>query len=82
MLIGNNWKIEADSLNITLYKKNAKPRAKILWRAEGHYATIGGALKGLVNQGIRDTELTDLKTISDKIDELYALIENATGGKE
>lgn len=79
MLIGKNWKIESDSLNVTLLKqryiqaKGDKPAHKI-WVVEGYYSTIKDALVGLVNQGVRDTELKDLETISQKQDELYQLI--------
>lgn len=79
MLIGKNWKIEADSLNITLFKRHTvkakpdKPAHKV-WKIEGYYSTIKNALVGLVNQGVRDTELVDLETISHKQDELYQLI--------
>lgn len=80
MLIGKNWRIEADSLNVTLSKrhrtkaKKDKP-ARDVWTNEGYYSTIKQALIGLVNQGVRDTELKDLKTISDKQDEIYRFIE-------
>ncbi len=81
MLIGKNWKIESDSMNITLFSRHtvrAKPSkpAHDTWRTEGFYSTIEQALIGLVNQGVRDTELADLKTITLKQNELYQLIGN------
>ena len=80
MLIGKNWKIESDAMNITLLRRHtvrAKPNkpAHDTWKVEGFYGTIKGALTGLVNQGVRDTELTDLKTIVRKQDELYKIID-------
>lgn len=79
MLIGDNWKIEADSLNITLYKKtNSKKSDKIAWGTQGFYSSIPNALKALIDQGVRDTQLKDLAAISARIDELYELIPNLT----
>ncbi|KKL99204.1 hypothetical protein LCGC14_1816770 [marine sediment metagenome] len=80
MNIGKGWKIEADPLNIILSKrhtvraKDGKP-AHTIWKVVGYYSTIKAALVGLVNQGVSDTELTDLATISQKQDELYKLID-------
>ena len=34
------------------------------------HTVVTSALPGLVNQGVRDTELADLKTVCDKIDQL------------
>ena len=75
MDLGDNWKIESGDQNVALFKKSTKKGAKNPWAVEGYYATVKGALKGLVNQEIRDTEIKDLQTVSDKIDELYALID-------
>ena len=81
MLIGKRWKIESDELNIILSRRHtvrATPAtpAHDIWKVNGYYATIKNALIGLVDQGIRDSELTDLKTISLKQDELYKLIDS------
>jgi len=76
MLIGSSWKIEATGLDITLSHKKKKT-----WEAVGYFATVGGALKELVNQGVRDTKLKDLKTICDKIDKVYAMIDVKTSSK-
>ena len=35
-----------------------------------YYATVANALVELVNQGVRDTELADLKMVCSKIDQL------------
>jgi len=81
MLIGKDWKIESDSLNVVLYRKHMATRKVTGERYEdwgdpiGYYSTIKGALHGLVGQGVRDTALTDLKTIESKISELRLLID-------
>ena len=79
MKIGKNWKIESDSMNITLFKRHTvkatptKP-AHNSWSAEGYYSKIQHALKGLVDFEVKETELKDLKTVVEKQDELYKLI--------
>ena len=80
MLIGKDWKIEADSLNVTLLKRHIT-KAKIeIWGIEGYFSTVKNALMELVDLGVRDTKLTDLKIIVKKQDELYRLIEKIQGG--
>jgi len=81
MFIGKNWKIESDSLNVILskrIKRHRKDTGKIYndWVTMGYFATVKDALHELVNQGIRDTLLIDLKTISAKIDELHTTIQS------
>ena len=79
MKIGKKWKIEADAMNVTLLRRGTARKGKDIgletWTIVGHYSSIENALKALVNQGLRDTELTDLMTIVAKIDELHKLIE-------
>ncbi len=82
MLIGKNWKIESDSLNVILSQKKRRTDKKTgkdydYWKLIGYYSTAENALHGLVNQGIRDTGLKDLETIVSKIDELHKAIEQA-----
>ena len=80
MLIGKNYKIESDSLNVILSKK-VKRTNKVTkekydsWKILGYFATIKGALHELVNQRIRDTELTDIKKVEAEIASLKKMIE-------
>lgn len=72
LVIGKNWRVGADALNIILYQRQVnKKTGKEYWRAKGYFSTIANALTELVNQGVRDTALADLKTICDKIDQLH-----------
>ncbi len=72
MAIGRDWRVGADSLNIILYQRQVNNKtSKEYWRAHSYYATVGNALGELVNQGVRDTELADLKTVCDKIEQLH-----------
>ena len=89
MLIGTEWKVESDGLNVILFKKRItvarttgagckfiKPEniGKENWDKIVFYPDIKTALWGLSKHGILDTELTDMKTIDAKLDELKALI--------
>ena len=81
MLIGKDWKIESDKLNVTLSQRHTveekgdKPKHDV-WVVEGYFSSLKEALRALVNVSVRETELKDLKTITKKQDELYKLIEN------
>ncbi|MBA7480373.1 hypothetical protein ES707_15826 [subsurface metagenome] len=72
LTIGQDWRVGADTLNIILYRRQVnKKTGKEYWRAHSYFATVTNALAGLVNQGVRDTELADLKTVCDKIEQIH-----------
>jgi len=72
MAIGRDWRVGADALNIILYRRQVNNKTgKEYWRAHSYYATVVNALVELVNQGVRDTELADLRTVCDKIEQLH-----------
>ncbi|MBU2177667.1 MAG: hypothetical protein KJ556_21455 [Gammaproteobacteria bacterium] len=80
MLIGKNHKIESDSMNVILSKKVKRVKKDTgekhdAWQCIGYYATVANALHGLVNQNIKDTELTDIKAIAAEINNLHKMIE-------
>ena len=78
MKVGENYRIESDALNVTLYKRGiAKETQKEYWTTIGYYAFVKNALKDLANIGLRETELKDLRTITQRQEEIYALIEAA-----
>ena len=75
LAVGQDWRVGADALNIILYRRQVnKKTGKEYWRAHSYYATVANALVGLVNQGVRDTELADLKTVNNRIDEIHTWI--------
>ena len=79
MEIGKRYKIESDSMNITLYRINVtKKTNKEYWVAEGYYNSVQNALKALVDKELAGTGLNDLKTVSRKQDELYKMIDTLT----
>ena len=80
MLIGQDWQIESDSLNVILSKKIKRQNKDTkefydAWKVVGYFATVAGALHELVNQKVRDTKLKDLKTIKLEIDDLHNMLE-------
>ena len=80
MKINKNWEITSDSLNVVLRKrvsmtsKETKKKYDV-WEIQGYYSTPEEALHGLVNQHIRDSELTDLETMVKAFRELHSMIE-------
>ncbi len=79
MLIGKDWKITSDNMNVVLSQsKFRKSKLNIRykdWEIVGYYPTVKDALKALVDFGVKGTELKDLQSIVKKQDELYKLID-------
>ena len=75
MLIGKNWKLESDTMNITLLKRftNRKTK-KDYWTAQSYFANPNNALDYLVNHEIMGTGFKDFETVCKKIKELETLI--------
>ena len=82
MLIGKDWKVESDPLNIILSRlvdRTSKEGVSSKgWRIEGYYSTVANALHGMVNFEIIGTGLDDFKTVVKKVDELHKLIDGIT----
>ena len=75
MLVGKDWKIESDSLNVIVYKKSvSKKNGVIKWRPKAYFATLQSALKFLVKREVNETELKDLVSVNKKLGELLALV--------
>jgi len=73
MLIGK-YKIESDSLNVTLYEKAKSKTSVTRWRSIAFFSSIKSALNHLVDLEVMSGGLTDLKTVVEKQDELFNLI--------
>ena len=75
MLIDDRYKIESDSLNVTLYRKReAKEGNEPRWQAIAYFSTVKNALDYLVDLEVNETGLADLKTVVEKVEELKTLI--------
>ncbi len=70
--INRNYKIESDSLNVILSKKEVSKNSpgKEHWRTVGYYSTCESALKGLVEMEIKGTGLKDFEKVVSKVQEL------------
>ena len=83
MLIGKEYKIESDDMNITLYEKTKS--AKATWRSIAFFSSFQSALEYLLDLEVLATGLKDLKTVVKKQNELYDLVkqlENRPEGVE
>jgi hypothetical protein len=78
--IGDDYAIGSNSLNVILFEKHTgqrgKSKGKELWRERAYFSTPQNALDYLVELKIRKTDLKDLKTVCEKIDEIHTLITN------
>jgi len=79
MLIGKDWKIESDPLNIMLSqritRKSKDGTYHKVWRVEGYCSSVANALKSMVDQGVLGTGFSDFEAVVKKIDELHKLID-------
>jgi len=78
MLINENWKIESDELNVTLYQKfTRRGNNAEYWRPHRYYSSVSEALKGLVDIEINRTGLKDLEAVNKRINEVHDWISRA-----
>ena len=78
MLVGKDYKIETDELNVTVSKRSVARKGanagQETWTNEGYFMTLENALKYLVDREVKETYLTDLKTVIAKQHEIKNLI--------
>lgn len=75
MLIGKKYQIVSDHYNYTLQiRKKKKNGGDEYWYNEAYYPSLHYALSHLVELEVRETELVDLKTVMNKMAELYYLV--------
>jgi hypothetical protein len=79
MIINENYKIESDTLNITLYYRQKTKSGAEKWRELAYFSTPHNALNWLVNREVKGTGMKELETVCRKIDELTALINSLKG---
>jgi len=81
MLIGDKYKIESDSLNVTLYKPvKVKKTDGIRWQPIAYFSSFENALKHLVDLEVMETGLKDFRAVVEKQKELYQLIRGLKQG--
>ncbi len=78
MLIGKDWKIESDDLDVVVSRRTVAKRGKNAglekWTAEAFCSSLQNALQWLVDQEVKETGLTDLRTVIKKQNALYKLM--------
>ena len=80
MIINEQYKIESDSLNITLFqKRSGKKSGKERWDSIAYFSNPHNALNYLVNLEVMGTGMADLETVVKKIDELEKMINRLQG---
>lgn len=76
MLLDKNWKIEADSMNVTVSRRCINKKNKEAWRPEGFFSTVPDAIKFLIRLRVNETGLKDLKTVQAEISRLEKILEH------
>ena len=76
MQISENYKIESDVLNVTLFYRKA---GKKNWIAIGYFSNPHNALDYMVEREIMGTGMADLKTVVRKIEALEGSITSLKG---
>ena len=83
MLVGKNYKIESDSLNVTLYKSvKVKKTGGIRWQPIAYFSNVENALKHLADLEVMETGLKDYRAVVEKQRELHQLISSLKGWPE
>ncbi len=82
LLVGKNWRLTSDGLNIIVSRRQVNKKSGMTyWRAEYYYATLVGALHGLIELGIKETQLQDFRAVVDKVETLKSEILQALQGR-
>lgn len=83
MLLGERYKLESDSFNVSLYKRvEVKKTGGTRWKPIAYFSSPHNALRYLVGLELMETGMADLKTVVKKQEELYTLINSLRGMPE
>lgn len=82
MLIGRDWKIETDDMNVTISKRSIVRKGKNAGQGiripKVYFSSLQHALEWLVDNEVKASGLKDLQTVLAKQAELYSLIASLT----
>jgi hypothetical protein len=70
--INATWRIDQDKMNYILQKKSGER-----WITQGYYQTVAQLYHALVEKGIKERSLTDMKGLMDRVEELHSMIEKS-----
>lgn len=65
LVIGGQWKITTDELNVTIFSHHGNR-----WQPEAYVSTLSAAYTWLINQEVRKSDLSDLKVVVARIEQL------------
>lgn len=79
--INASWRINQDVRNYILEHKGRNEASEdgTKWTPVGYYQTVSQLYHALVEKGIKESSLTEIKALDIKIQELHELIDNASG---
>lgn len=80
-VISKTYKIDCDKMNFILKRKGTSEEGEEsnTWRTVGFYQTVKQLYHALIEIGIKESSLIDIKSMNDKVLELHQYIENARG---
>jgi hypothetical protein len=79
-IINKTYKIDSDKThNFILKRKGANEEGEEdkTWKTIGYFPTVKQVYHAVVELGIKESSLIDLKVLNEKVNELHALIEDA-----
>jgi len=84
MIINDEWRLEADELNVVLMRKKSKEHRLSNKNGEDsyecfYYGTIAYALQAMLEKEIKGTGLKDVIVINDRITKIEQDIKKALG---
>ena len=78
MLIGKKYKVEVQGLDLVLSERaivqRGKNTGKEAWHDIGYFASIEGIINHLTQKHVRESQLTDLKTVLKAINDLREVV--------
>lgn len=76
-VINKTYKIDCDRLNFILKRKGQSEDGEesTAWKIMGFYPTVKGIYHAVVELGIKESSMMELKALNDKVSELHALID-------
>jgi len=76
MMIGKDYRIESDNLQVTLFRRGTnKKTGEDTWAVAGYFSDLKQALKFMARYEIKAIGLENLKAVANRQDEIYKLIE-------
>ncbi|MDD5510652.1 MAG: hypothetical protein PHI12_07580 [Dehalococcoidales bacterium] len=79
--VGQKYRIASIPYNIVIQKRHTTLMGREHWETIGYYLTLSSAIRGIIQEDIKETDLVDLKAIQDRITQLEQDILKLAAGK-